>query len=372
MRVFMLIQHEHIRGPAGKQTADLVAALRSLGTTVVTRHWGRERDDEPLGSKVTNRFREVRSAVQAVRKQDFDVVVVNSSHDWRTLIRDLAVVLAIRRRAPAVVIQLHGSQSSRLVEPGHLAFKVATAALVALVDGLFVLSRQEQREWQAFRASPPVFTVKNAYVRTMNSHARDAIEASGGRPRVLFVGRLIKEKGVFDLVEAMPLVLKRAECTFVFVGEGEHAQELRNNIQHLGLAEHVQTPGYMVGSDLSREYIRATVLVLPSWSEGFATVLAEAMDAGLPIVTTRIRGAVDHLVEGKHALFVEPRDVKGLASAVVEVLRNPDLRLRMATANRDRIRLFDPHAVGSEYLTALKSLIRAPGEPGSARRGDRD
>jgi glycosyltransferase involved in cell wall biosynthesis len=371
MRIFMLVPHETIRGPVAKHTPHLVAALQSLGSTVVTHPWGRERDDESLGAKVTDRLRDVLSVARAVREQDFDVLVVKSAHDWRTLIRDIAGVLATRRRVRPVVIQLHGSQASRLAQPGHRAFKLATAALLALVDGVLVLSTEEQRQWQAFRPGRPVFTVKNPYIRNSSSTAREDVKTSTERPRVLFVGRLKKEKGVFDLVEAMPHVLARADCDLVVVGDGGQERKLRDQIGRLGLQDHVIMAGYLAGSDLSREYAWATIFVLPSWSEGFPTVLAEAMDAGLPIVTTRIRGAIDHLGDGENALFVEPREVNGLASALVALLQDRDLRTRMAAANRERVRLFDPELVGAEYLQVLQSIIGERAGRKSLPRGDR-
>ena len=137
---------------------------------------------------------------------------------------------------------------------------------------------------------------------------------------MLFVGRLIEEKGVFELVEAFAKVREQTHCHLVIVGEGGHERELRHRVSELGLGESVTMPGHLSESALSDEYRKATVFVLPSWSEGFPTVLAEAMDAGLPIITTRIHGAADHLIAGENALFVEPRDVNGLASALIRLI----------------------------------------------------
>jgi glycosyltransferase involved in cell wall biosynthesis len=245
------------------------------------------------------------------------------------------------------------------VEPGHWAFKLATAVLLLLVDGVMVLSTEEQRLWQAFRRHPPVFAVKNPFVGTAASrrHAPSAAEVD----RVLFVGRLLEAKGIFDLLEAFSTVVGQARCDLVVVGRGEHERRVRREIVRLGLEEHVRMKGYLSGADLHREYAEATLLVLPSyWDEGFPTVLAEAMDAGLAIVTTRIRGAADHLVEGKHALFVDPRDVTAIASAILKLLRDRELSERMGSANRERVRIFDPEVVGAEYLHVLRSLTQLP------------
>jgi glycosyltransferase involved in cell wall biosynthesis len=357
MRIFMLVQHPGARGPVPKHTSHLVAALRSLGCTVVTHPWGQRRHDETLIEKVTQRFRDVLSVQRAIQGQEFDVAVVKTAHDWHTLARDIAVVSVIRRHCRPVVLQLHGSRSSALIEPGACAFKLGTAALLALVDGVMVLSTEEQRDWQAFRARPPVLTVKNPYVRAFPSASVEQQRAHTHSDRLLFVGRLIEEKGVFDLVEAFANVHRQTHCKLVIVGEGERERELRQRIHALGLEDAVTMVGYLSSSALYDRYRESALLVLPSWSEGFPTVLAEAMDAGLPIVTTRIRGAADHLVAAENVLFVEPRDVGGLASAMIELLRNPHLRNAMGSANRERIRIFEPEVVGMEYLQALQSLI---------------
>jgi glycosyltransferase involved in cell wall biosynthesis len=366
MRIFMLVQHQGLRGPVAKHTPYLVTALSSLGCTVVTHPWGRRSEDERFFVNATQRLRDVVSVGRALRGEAFDVAVVKTAHDWRTLARDIAVVLAIRRRCRPVLLQLHGSRASTLVQPGHRAFTLATAILLRLVDGVMVLSTEEQRQWQAFRRRTPVFTVKNPFVRHAVS-GNDAVEASTAeRNRVLYVGRLLEAKGIFDLVEAFAAVVEQARCELVVVGRGEHERRVRRQIRRLGLEEHVRMKGYLTGANLHREYTEATLLVLPSWSEGFPTVLAEAMDAGLAIVTTRIRGAADHLVEGEHALFVEPRDVRAIASAILTVLRDRELRERMGAANRQRVRIFDPEVVGVEYLQVLRSLASSPAPPAAS------
>jgi glycosyltransferase involved in cell wall biosynthesis len=355
MQIFMLVQHPTARGPVPKHTSHLVAALRSLGCTVTTHTWGQRHPDESLLEKLTERFQDVLSVRRTLKDLEIDVAVVKTAHDWHTLLRDIPVVFVIRRRCRRVVLQFHGSRVSALVEPGGRMFKLATAILLALVDGVMVLSTEEQRQLQAFRSHPPVFTVKNPYIRVFPSVPPEPTNASVPA-RALFVGRLIEEKGIFDLVEAFTALLEETQCDLVMVGEGDQEWKLRDRIRRLGLENHVTLPGYLSGSTLSDRYRESTIFVLPSWSEGFPTVLAEAMDAGLPIVTTRIRGAADHLIARENALFVDPQDVQSLTSAMRQLLQDRELRARMGSANRDRIRIFEPQTVAAEYLRVLRSV----------------
>ena len=356
MRIFMLVQHPEGRGPVPKLTAHLVGSLRSGGCVVVTHPWGREKESESLRHKLSRGLRDVWSVRRSLQQESFDVAVVQTSHDWRTLLRDIPLALVIRRRGRPVILQLHGSRVSNLAAPGGHAFKLASALLLALVDGILVLSTEEQRGWQAFRGRPPVFVVKNPYVRTFSAQS-DRASAPPGTAQALFVGRLIHEKGIFEAVEALPQVLEKTQCELVVVGEGEQEQGLLARIEQLGLGDHVTMTGYLTGSALADAYRAATIFVFPTyWNEGFPTVLTEAMDAGLPIVTTGIRGAADHLVAGENALLVAPRDVKALASAMTTLLTDGELRDRITSENEALIDMFEPAAVAAEYFAILQSV----------------
>src|SRR5256885_1564452 len=117
--------------------------------------------------------------------------------------------------------------------------------------------------------------------------------------------------------------------------------------------------GYLSGSELSDVYRDVTIFVLlMSWFEGFLMVLVEAMDVGFSIVTTSIRGVVDYLVVGEHVFFVESEDIDGLASAMIVLLHDPDLRARMGLVNRECVQIFEPGVVVAEYLEILQTFIR--------------
>jgi glycosyltransferase involved in cell wall biosynthesis len=354
----MLVQRPGLRSPVPKHTTHLVEGLRSLGCVVTTKYWGRSEETESLPTKLAQRLRDVRLARRAARTESFDAVVVKTAHDWWTIVRDVVAAFALRPHCRPIVLQFHGSRASTLVEPGHRAFKLATRILLSLVDAAFVLSREEQKQWQTFSRSVPIFVVKNPFVGATDRPREERAVAVDHR--ALFVGRLMKEKGVFDVLEALPGVLAQTECELVIVGEGPAERELRERVAVLGLDDRVTLTGYLSGAALSRAYFGSSLFALPTtWIEGFPTVLAEAMDAGLAIVTTRIRGAADHLVDGENALFVPPHDVHALATAIVKLLEDPGLRERMAAANREVLRRFEPAAVAQEYLEILRSLVGA-------------
>ena len=98
------------------------------------------------------------------------------------------------------------------------------------------------------------------------------------------------------------------------------------------------------------------MFTLPSWTEGFPYTIAEAMYAGLPIVTTNIRGMADHLESGINALLVEPKSPLDLSVALEKIFSDKELRSRMKESNQEAVRRFDPAVVAEQYLCVLQSI----------------
>jgi glycosyltransferase involved in cell wall biosynthesis len=360
MRILMVSPYPGLRGPMPKLTTVLVEALISLGCDVVMEPWGRHRDHESIADKVTGRSVDVLRIRRRLRTERFDAMVVMTSHEARSLLRDLPLLLETRRRVPKIVVQFHGGRSDLLVAQGHLIFKAASAALFGLCDGVLVLSSEEARESQQFWRRGRFRVVANPYVSSEEDHAfiHDTNRTGDRKPSLLFVGRLIREKGIFEILTAFAAVSEHRECTLVIVGDGPDAAELARRVADLRLDEKITLTGFLSGGALRDAYRAADVFVLPSYHpEGFPTVITEAMTAGLPIVTTKIRGMADRLDQEKNALFVEPHDPSGLTAALERILADDELRRRMSMANRTEVAQFAPEPVARQYLEVLTELV---------------
>jgi glycosyltransferase involved in cell wall biosynthesis len=273
------------------------------------------------------------------------------------------------------VIHFHGSYSDQLSAPGHRLLKLASRVLVGACDAALVLSQEEKREWSAFYPAGRFEVVANPFlaepVQAVLARAAAAsssgdggeeaasapARAGGGVATLLFVGRLMPEKGVFDLVQAVALATATVPCKLLVAGDGPSASAMLEMAEQLGIADNVEMLGHVSGPDLARCYEEADAFVLPSYREGFPTVLLEAMSAGLPIVTTALRGAVDRLEEGVNALFVPARRPDLLAQALARLLADEQLRAAMAANNLAKIKEFAPEVVAPQYLAILESVV---------------
>jgi glycosyltransferase involved in cell wall biosynthesis len=155
----------------------------------------------------------------------------------------------------------------------------------------------------------------------------------GGRPRLLTVSRLVRRKGLEDLISAMASPFLSG-CRLTIVGEGRLQSELEMLTRSLGVADRVDFPGRRHGEDLSACYRDADCFVLASHAESCSMSLLEAMASGLPVVAARTGGIpefVEDLVNGR---LYQPGDVDDLAKAIGWMLESDERRERMGAANR--------------------------------------
>ncbi len=178
----MLAPHPGVRGPLPKHTPVLIEALTELGCEVVFEPWGRHHDRESVLDKLIGRARDIPRIRRRLIAEHFDVMVVKTSHERRSLLRDVPLLAATRRLVPKIVVQSHGGRSDLLVAPGHLGFKLASVALFALSDGVLVLSTEEARESRTFWPRAKFRVVANPFAPTVAARARRARAPARGRP----------------------------------------------------------------------------------------------------------------------------------------------------------------------------------------------
>lgn len=367
----MLVPYPTMPGYLTRLVPLLVDQLRALGCDVETECWSRHSDHETLLEKVVGRASDLRRIYARLRRGHFDVLFITTSHTHAGLMRDIPLVLATRGVCPHRVIEFHGSYSDRLSAPGRPLLKLASRVLVGACDATLVLSQQEKDEWSAFCPRGRFELVANPF--SAESAGASAVATSGdvrgpaasartryrsGVPTLLFVGRLIPEKGVLDLVKAVARVNRTTPCRLLVAGDGPIASVVAETADEFGIASCVELLGYVAGPDLVSFYREADAFVMPTyWAEGFPIVLCEAMSAGLPIVTTALRGAADRLEEGVNAIFVPPRSPDLLAKALGRILCDDDLRASMCANNLAKVKEFAPEVVVPHYLAILESVI---------------
>ena len=138
---------------------------------------------------------------------------------------------------------------------------------------------------------------------------------------VLFIGRLVPQKGVDTLIKAVPLILQRhRDAKILIAGDGWSRTYLEELAKSMGLGDHVRFLGFISDWELADLMVAADVLVVPSVYEPFGIVALEGMAAGTPVVATNIGGLSEIIEHDRTGVLVYPRNPESIAWGVNRVL----------------------------------------------------
>ena len=262
-----------------------------------------------------------------------------------------------------VVIHLHGGNFSPLFAKGGAIWKAYMNAILSRVRQFIVLGETLKLNFHPWAEDSRISTVPNGIedVSLVDSVGiRNSRENC--RPlRVLFLSTLLKQKGIFDLLHAIPLVLKTVKNVhFLFAGfpgNKDIHSEAMTWIQKKKLQDYVKFIGPVVGKDKSDFLSSGDLFVFPGLQqEGQPIVVLEAMRAGLPVVTTD-RGCLrETVIEGETGFVVPPNSSEVLASRIVTLLKDHELRYSMSLKSRQR---FEQEYTLDRHAQRIKDAILA-------------
>lgn len=156
---------------------------------------------------------------------------------------------------------------------------------------------------------------------------------------VLFVGRIVREKGVHVLLQAAQSILAAVPGTqFLIVGTGYYLDDMKGLANNLGIAHNVHFLGYVSDHDLLRLYKAADAVVIPSLYEPFGIVALEGMAAQVPVVTSDAGGLVDFVEHMQTGITTYAGDIGSLSWGILEILRNKELAQHLRKVAYDKVR----------------------------------
>jgi glycosyltransferase involved in cell wall biosynthesis len=192
-------------------------------------------------------------------------------------------------------------------------------------------------------------------------------------PRLLAVGRLVEKKGHETLLLAAGLLRDRGlEFTLRLVGEGPEWPRLQRLVHELRLGDRVVFLGPLSESETRLEYENADVFVLPCRKlasgdqDGLPNVILEAMAHSLPVVSTRLDGIAEAIVDGESGLLAEQDDPAGVAEHLARLMESAELRERISEAGRSRVA--DRFERSANLPAVVEALVSAGIVPTHASR----
>jgi glycosyltransferase involved in cell wall biosynthesis len=256
---------------------------------------------------------------------------------------------------PRLVCTSHGTDLNGLK---GILFEKIKRFVIRQSDTLTVVSNDMKLTARSLGAD-----ARKTLVISMGVDAAEAFAPSTTTIRcnneLLFVGRLVTQKGVDQIIGAMPEVLsKYPDCKLRIVGQGPDCQRLKALGYSLGLGQHVEFVGSVPNSVLPDYFRKATVLVFPSVeAEGFGLVCVEAMACECPVIASDLTALQEVVEHGVTGLTFQSGNCEDLAQQVLLLLSDKPLRSRLGNAGRSFVAAnFDWERQAARYIEVLNRV----------------
>lgn len=281
-------------------------------------------------------------AIAQHQKTPFDII---HAHDW--MVTDAAWVLKTGFGIPMVATmhateagRMHGIHSDLQRYIHQMEWRLTFEAWEVIVN-----SHAMNQELQALFGLPAnkLAVVPNGCDPTTFDFKYDARPLRGNyvsehEQIVLYVGRMVREKGVHVLLEAVPRVIaERPGTQFLFVGTGYYLDELKRQAEALGVSRYTHFLGYVGDEELKHLYKAADAVCIPSLYEPFGIVALEGMAAQVPVVTSDVGGLKDFVEHMETGVTTYAGDAGSLAWGLLQVLRNPELAAKLRETAYDKV-----------------------------------
>ncbi|MDQ2102255.1 glycosyltransferase family 4 protein [Azospirillum isscasi] len=266
------------------------------------------------------------------------LVHIHMAEYGSVLRKGLIVAMASLFRVP-VVLHLHGGRFPKHYEDARPPSRWAIRHMMAMTSEVVVLG-EYWRNW-VVTTFPTVGRVTLLHNAVPGPEAIPD-RAGDGPVRLLFLGRLIKLKGIDVLLDALASDVCRSRSWHLTIAGDGDLECYRAQARTLGLEDRVRFTGWLDQAGCRKELVQAHVLVQPSMFEGLPMSVLEAMANGLTIVATPVGSVGDAIADEETGLLVPPGDRAALAEALARVIDDAELRRRLGRGARLRFeRQFD-------------------------------
>ena len=286
-----------------------------------------------------------------------DLIYLQVSQGIWGYLRDLLFLLPSRLFQKKILIHLHGSAFAQFYKSMPSLLSELTRYVFEKEVWGVVLGKCLISQFVSLLQPERIFVVPNG-IRVIEK-VNDTCVSINGKIRMLYLANLMETKGVLELINIVPEVVKRYPNTvFTFAGEKTYKAEMEKAwsiVAKYHLKEFVNMPGVVKGIEKEKLLRSADIFVFPPKAqEGQPLVILEAMAAGLPVISTD-RGAIkETVVNGVTGFIISPGDRQELLEKVTVLIEDEELRLKMGIEGRKR---FQEHYTTQRWALDMDRVI---------------
>ncbi len=314
-------------------------------------------------------FRRIRNGIQnyyplyksfkkVTKQKQFDVVHVCTSASFG-LLKDLAIVEQARKKGIKSVVHCHFGRIPKVLKATNWEHKLFIK-LMQVVDKLVVMDMHSYRALKDY-GYDKVSYLPNPLAISVQQLIESNQDIQREPNKIVFAGHLVKDKGVYELVEACKQI-KGVELELLGHISDEEVKKQLVELSGDSTGVWLHIKGARPFEEVVREMCSCSVFALPSYSEGFPNVIIESMACGCPIVATPV-GAIPEMINVDSAepcgICVEARDVDQLKTAIVSLLENKEQAAQLGKRAKERVNdLYSMPKVWKQLINIWKAVIK--------------
>jgi glycosyltransferase involved in cell wall biosynthesis len=227
-------------------------------------------------------------------------------------------------------------------------------------NAILMLAESWRKKIQPYTCNKNIFVIYHPVDTSIYKNLRPW-ERKDNTKKVLFMGKICKGKGVYDIIQSIPAVKSiYPEVLFILAGNGE-VNKARALCENINVSEYVEFPGWIIGQEKMKYLAQADVCQLPSYFEGLPSSILEAMAAGLPVIATRVGGIPDIIEDGINGYLIQPGNTEAMQEKLLLLLSSPDLREKFGKANKLKAKeKFDINIIIPQLCSVYEQVLYSP------------
>ena len=267
----------------------------------------------------------------------------------------LPIIMAKLLRKRTVLV--HSTSAAKLLEAKREPFAKPLLLAVEmnriLADRIILYSSSLIREWNLDKHKHKIAIARKHFLDFDKFRVKKKLAERENL--VGYIGRLSREKGVLNLVKAIPMI--KGETKFLIRGEGELRDSIEKQLNENKLNNKPYLMGWIQHDELPNDLNRLRLLILPSYIEGLPNIILEAMACGTPVLATAVGCVPDLIKDSKTGFIMEDNSPECIARNIIRVLSHPSLEGIAQNARALVEKEFTYEAAVEAYRKILSSLL---------------
>lgn len=259
--------------------------------------------------------------IKRLIKNDFDIVHIHMSYKG-SFFRKFIIVKLSKLFNKKTIIHLHGSEFEVFYNKSNKIIKKLIKDILQSCNLVIVLGEM----WKGIIED----IAPDSNIRVFNNAVNIpdyTVIWNKDKINVLFLGVLIKRKGIYDLIEAIRLlnedgIIKEKNINFIIGGTGPEEEGIKNKINEYNLEFCIEMTGWVSG-DLKEElFKKSQIFILPSYNEGLPMAILEAMSYGIPVISTNVGSISEAVIDKKTGYLINPYNFIELKDNLIKSIFN--------------------------------------------------